>query len=107
MDLHADIELARDVLVATVGGDCSVDSALSVLKGTRIEIGMTPVTDSTWLIDEVSMKLSVAKLRMFKSTSLRRSTYSQYRPNAEVLEEFLSSTASNAFVGETTVAMRP
>ena len=107
MDLHADIELARDVLVATVGGDCSVDSALSVLKGTRIEIGMTPVTDSTWLIDEVSMKLSVAKLRMFKSTSLRRSTYSQYRPNGEVLEEFLSSTASNAFVGETTVAMRP
>jgi len=79
----------------------------SVLPGTRIEIGMTPVTDSTWLIDEVSMKLSVAKLRMFKSTSLRRSTYSQYRPNAEVLEEFLSSTASNAFVGETTVAMRP
>jgi hypothetical protein len=31
MDLHADIELARDVLVATVGGDWSVDSALSVL----------------------------------------------------------------------------
>jgi hypothetical protein len=79
----------------------------SVLPGTRIEIGMTPVTESTWLIDEVSMKLSVAKLRMFKSTSLTRSTYSQYRPNAEVLEEFLSSTPSNAFVGETPGAIRP
>ncbi|HXJ44704.1 MAG TPA: hypothetical protein VNH18_35785 [Bryobacteraceae bacterium] len=62
----------------------------SVLPGTRIEIGMTPVTESTWLIDEVSMKLSVAKVHMFKSTKTTRSTYSQYRPNSAVLEEFLS-----------------
>jgi hypothetical protein len=62
----------------------------SVLPGTEIEIKMTPVADSVWLIDEVSMRLSVAKLRMFKSTTVTRSTYSQYRPNSSVVEELLS-----------------
>ena len=62
----------------------------SVLPGTEIEIKMTPVSDSVWLIDEVSMRLSVAKLRMFKSTTVTRSTYAQYRPNASVVEELLS-----------------
>ena len=56
----------------------------SVLPGTEIEIKMTPVTDSTWLIDEVSIKLNVSKLHLFKSTGLTRSTYTQYRPNASV-----------------------
>jgi hypothetical protein len=51
---------------------------------------MTPVTDSTWLIDEVSIKLNVSKLHLFKSTGLTRSTYTQYRPNASVLDELLS-----------------
>ena len=62
----------------------------SVLPETRIEIGMTPVTPSVWLIDEVSMKLNVAKLRMFKSSQMTRSTYTHYRPNSAVLEELLS-----------------
>jgi len=62
----------------------------SVLPGTEIEIKMTPVSDSVWLIDEVSMRLSVAKLRMFKSTTVTRSTYTQYRPNSSVVEELLS-----------------
>jgi hypothetical protein len=62
----------------------------SVLPGTEIEIKMTPVTDSTWLIDEVSIKLNVSKLHLFKSTGLTRSTYTQYRPNASVLDELLS-----------------
>jgi len=62
----------------------------SVLPGTEIEIRMTPVTDSTWLIDEVSIKLNVSKLHVFKSTGLTRSTYIQYRPNSAVLEELLS-----------------
>ena len=51
---------------------------------------MSPVTDSIWLIDEVSMKLKVSKLHMFKSTTVTRSTYTQYRPNSSVLEELLS-----------------
>jgi hypothetical protein len=62
----------------------------SVLPGTEIEIKMTPVTDSTWLIDEVSTKLNVSKLHLFKSTALTRSTYTQYRPNSSVVEELLS-----------------
>ncbi len=62
----------------------------SVLPGTQIEIKMTPVTDSTWLIDEVSTRLNVSKLHMFKSTQVMRSTYSQYRLNSSVLGELLS-----------------
>jgi hypothetical protein len=61
-----------------------------VLPGTRIEIEMTPVSESTWLIDEVIMQLHVSKLGLFKSTQMTRSTYKQYRPNSEVLEELLA-----------------
>jgi hypothetical protein len=66
----------------------------SVLPGTRIEIGMTPVAESTWLIDEVSIRMNVSKLGLFKSTKMTRSTYTQYRPNWEVLEELLSRDAT-------------
>ena len=62
----------------------------SVLPGTQIEIGMTRVTDSIWLIEEVSIRLNVAKLKMFKSSEMTRSTYSQFRPNSSALEELLS-----------------
>ncbi len=61
-----------------------------VLPGTHIEFGMSPVTDSTWLIGELSMKLEVAKLVLFKSMQSTRSTYTAYRPNAAVLEELLA-----------------
>ncbi len=62
----------------------------SVLPATEIEIGMTKVGDSIWLIDRVSMKLNVSKLHMFKSSSATRSTYTHYRPNSVALEELLS-----------------
>ncbi|MCU1257559.1 MAG: hypothetical protein JWO80_444 [Bryobacterales bacterium] len=62
----------------------------SVLPGTEIEIKMIPVTDSIWLIDEVSMKLNVSKLHIFKSSSVKRSTYTQHRLNSTVVEELLS-----------------
>ena len=65
-------------------------SLASVLPGTEIEIKMTPVTESIWLIDEVSTKLKVSKLHMFKSTALTRTTYSQYRLNSSVIDELLS-----------------
>jgi len=61
-----------------------------VLPGTQIEIKMTPVTDSIWLIDEVSTRLNVSKLHLFKSTAVTRSTYTQYRLNSLVVEELLS-----------------
>jgi len=60
-----------------------------VLPGTHIEFGMAPVTNSTWLIGELSMKLRVSKL-IFKSMDVTRSTYSDYRLNSLVLTELLS-----------------
>jgi len=65
----------------------------SVLPGTDIEIGMTKVADSTWLIDTVSMKLRVAKVRVFKTTAVTRYTYTHYRPNASAVEELLSEAS--------------
>jgi hypothetical protein len=62
----------------------------SVLPGTQIEIGMTRVTDSIWLIEEVSIRLNVSKLKMFKSSEMSRSTYSQFRLNSAAVEELLS-----------------
>lgn len=62
----------------------------SVLPGTDIEIGMTKVADSIWLIDLVSMKLKVAKIRVFKSSSVTRSTYTRYLPNTLAVQELLS-----------------
>jgi hypothetical protein len=60
-----------------------------VLPGTHIEFGMAPVTNSTWLIGELSMKLRVSKL-IFKSMDVTRSTYSDYRLNSLVLTELMS-----------------
>jgi hypothetical protein len=65
----------------------------SVLPGTDIEIGMTKVADSTWLIDGVFMKLKVAKVLVFKSTTVTRYTYTHYRLNASVVGEFLSEAS--------------
>jgi hypothetical protein len=60
-----------------------------VLPGTHIELGMAPVSDSTWLVGELSMKLKVTKL-IFKSTQVTRSTYTNYRLNTLVLADLLS-----------------
>ena len=78
----------------------------SVLPGTEIEIRMTPVSDSTWLIDEVSMRLNVAKLHVFKSTTVTRSTYTQYRPNSTVVEELLSKAGQEEIAGVAAPALR-
>ena len=61
-----------------------------VLPGTHIEFGMAPVTDRTWLIGKISMKLTVSKLFFFKSTQVTRSTYTDYRLNTLVLDELLN-----------------
>jgi len=66
----------------------------TVLPGTEIEFGMTPVTDSVWLVDEVSMNLEVSKLHMFKSAQVTRTTYTQYRLNSQVLEELLAKAGT-------------
>jgi len=60
-----------------------------VLPGTHIDFGMAPVTNSTWLISELSMKLRVSKLG-FKSSEVTGSSYSNYRLNDAVLNELLA-----------------
>lgn len=62
----------------------------SVLPGTDIEITMTQVAPSVWLIDLVSMKLKVSKLHMIKSVSVTRSTYTRYRLNQPALADLIS-----------------
>ena len=65
----------------------------SVLPGTDIEITMTKVSDSTWLIDLVSLKLKIAKILLFKSEVLTRYKYSDYHPNDSVLQELLKEAS--------------
>jgi outer membrane lipoprotein-sorting protein len=60
-----------------------------VFPGTRVEIELAPVTDSIWLISRLSMDLTLSKL-WFKSTQVTHSTYSEYSPNATVLEGLVS-----------------
>ncbi|HVW85765.1 MAG TPA: hypothetical protein VHB50_13845 [Bryobacteraceae bacterium] len=60
-----------------------------VLPGTHIELQMSPVTDSIWLMSEFSMTLTVSKF-WFRSTQVTHATYTDYRLNAEVLAELLS-----------------
>jgi hypothetical protein len=62
-----------------------------VLPGTHIAIEMTPVTDSIWLISELSMELNLAKLLVFKGKQVTRSTYSEYRLNTLVVDELLKA----------------
>ena len=60
-----------------------------------VEIGMTKVTESVWLIDRVSMKLNISKLHIFKSSSATLSTYTHYQPNAVALDELLSEAKAD------------
>jgi hypothetical protein len=61
-----------------------------VLPGTHIAIRLAPVTDSVWLIGELSLNLSISKLFMFKSNENTRTTYTDYRPNDAELKELLT-----------------
>jgi hypothetical protein len=61
-----------------------------VLPGTHISLGMTPVSDSTWLISDLSMTLNVGKLIWLRSTQVTRSAYTEYRLNDLVVNELLS-----------------
>jgi hypothetical protein len=65
----------------------------TVLPGTDIEIDMTPVTNSVWLVDKVEMKLNIAKLHLFHSSEVTRSTYSSFRPNTEAVDELVAKAA--------------
>lgn len=60
-----------------------------VLPGTHIEFAMAPVTDSIWLLSNLSMDLKISKLGLFKSTRVTRSTYSDFRLNDLMLAELL------------------
>jgi hypothetical protein len=83
-NFHA-IRVACDVITAV-----PVYGILAkVLPGTHIEFAMAPVTDSTWLLSNLSMDLRISKLGLFKSTQVTRSTYSDFRPNDLMLAELL------------------
>lgn len=62
----------------------------SVLPGTDIQITMDRVADATWLIDLVSMKLNISKLHLVNSSTITRSTYTRYRPNADEIRDLLA-----------------
>lgn len=62
-----------------------------VLPGTHIEFAMAPVTESTWLVSEVKMTLSLSKLFFFHSTQVTGSTFTSYRLNKDVLAELLAN----------------
>ena len=64
-------------------------SLVQVLPGTRIELGLAPVTDSLWRIGRLSITLTVSKFFWFKSTEATRSTYSDYRLNDPFVDELL------------------
>jgi hypothetical protein len=61
-----------------------------VLPGTRMDLDMTPVTESVWLVSRfaVDMKLSTF---WRKSTKTTESTFSDYRPAAAALAQALSA----------------
>jgi hypothetical protein len=83
-DLHA-VRVACDVVTPV-----PIYGILArVLPGTHIEFAMAPVTNSIWLIGELSMDLRVSKL-VFKSAEMTHSTYSNYRLNDLVVAELLS-----------------
>ena len=64
----------------------------TVLPGTDIDIDMIPVTsnNSVWLVDKVEMKLKVEKLHMFHSSEVTRSTYSDFKPNTQAVDDLLA-----------------
>ena len=60
-----------------------------VLPGTHVEFALAPVTDSVWLLSELSMNLQISKFFFFHSARVTRASYSDYRLNAEVLAGLL------------------
>jgi hypothetical protein len=59
-----------------------------VMPGTQIELQMSPVTESVWLINDFSMTLNLSKL-WFKSKQVTESTYTKYRLNQAAIDELL------------------
>ncbi len=84
-----------------IRGDCTVMSAVPiygilarVLPGTHIDLELSPVTDSIWLITKFSMNLNLSKLLLFNSKETTRNTYTEYRLNSEVLDDLLAKADS-------------
>jgi hypothetical protein len=50
---------------------------------------LSPVTDSIWLISELSLELNLAKLVLFKGKQVTRTTFTEYRLNNVVVDELL------------------
>jgi hypothetical protein len=61
-----------------------------VLPGTRMDLEMTPVTESVWLVSRFAMDLKLSKF-WHRSTKITESTFRDYRPAAEALAETLTA----------------
>jgi hypothetical protein len=61
-----------------------------VMPGTQMELEMTPVSDSVWLMSQLSMTLVVSKFLFVHSKQVTHSTFSDYRLNGPMLDELLS-----------------
>ena len=60
-----------------------------VLPGTRMELDMTPVTESIWLVSRLAVDMRLSILWR-KSTKETETTFSGYRPASAVLAEALA-----------------
>jgi hypothetical protein len=61
-----------------------------VLPGTRMELNMTPVTDSIWLVSRIAVDMRLSILWR-KSTKETETTFNGYRPASAVLAEALAN----------------
>ena len=79
----------------TVRAECKVLNPIPVfgilarvMPGTHVELELSPVSESVWLISRYSLTLAVSRF-WFKSTQVTTSTYSSFRPNSIVVAELL------------------
>ncbi len=87
----------------TIRGECTAMNPVSVygilarvLPGTHIALDLAPVTESVWLVRELSMELKVSKLHLFNSTQVTRSTFSDYRLNGPAIDELVSKATQSS-----------
>lgn len=95
--MHGTVWIDKETFHA-IRAECDVVTAVPlygslarVLPGTHIALEMAPVTDTTWLIGEFSMTLSLSKVFIFRSNEVTKSTYSNYEPNEAVVSRLLNS----------------
>lgn len=70
-----------------------------VLPGTQFELEMAPVAGSVWLASRFRLQLTASRF-WFKTKQTIETTYSEYRPNGEVIQELLRELADGSIRAE-------